>query len=162
MKNVATGVLLAAAMIFAALMVVSPAAAQRSQAETWCYGDNSTDDQVIAGCTQVIQSGRASHGNLASAYFNRGLGYRHKGDPDRAIADYTQAIQRDPTAAHYNNRGLAYSDKGDLDRAIADYTQAIQRDPKHAKAYTNRCLAYRDRGDLDRAIADCTLAIQLN
>src|SRR5262249_56625111 len=135
MKNVATGVLLAAAMIFAALMVVSPAAAQRSQAETWCYGDNSTDDQVIAGCTQVIQSGRASHGNLASAYFNRGLGYRHKGDPDRAIADYTQAIQLDPTAAHDYNHGLTYSDQNDLDRSITDYTNPIHRDSQNDQHY---------------------------
>jgi tetratricopeptide (TPR) repeat protein len=49
-----------------------------------------------------------------------------KGDYDRAIADYTEAIRLDPgLALAYNNRGFAYSHKGDNDRAIADYDQAI-------------------------------------
>ena len=52
-----------------------------------------TDDQTIAGCTQVIKSGRESQRNLATAYFNRALAYGHKGDLDHAIADYTQGIQ---------------------------------------------------------------------
>src|SRR6516162_5890340 len=121
MKSIATGTLSAAAMIFAALMVVSPTAAQQSPAQTWCYGNDSTDDQTIAGCAQVIQSGRENHRDLASAYFNRGLAYGHKGDFDHAVADYTQGIQLNPRESRaYTNRGLAYSNKGDFDRAIAD------------------------------------------
>jgi len=49
----------AAAMVLAAVMVVSPAAAQQSQARSWCYA-NSPDVQTIAGCTLVILSGRES------------------------------------------------------------------------------------------------------
>ena len=161
-------------------MVVSAAAAQQSQTQTWCYGDDSTDDQTIAGCTKLIQSGRENQRDLASAYFNRGLAYKAKsdlamaytirgvayglkGDFDRAIADYTQAIQLDPkNAVSYNNRGAAYGIKGDLDGAIADYARAIQLDPKDATAYNNRCIVYTGKGDLDRAIADCTQAIRLD
>ena len=163
MKSIATGTLSAAAMIFAALMVVSPTAAQQSPAQTWCYGNDSTDDQTIAGCAQVIQSGRENHRDLASAYFNRGLAYGHKGDFDHAVADYTQGIQLNPRESRaYTNRGLAYSNKGDFDRAIADYTRAIQLDPKDTAPYNNRGFAYKAKGDLDRAIADCTQAIQLD
>ena len=44
-----------------------------------------------------------------------------KGDYDRAIADFDQAIQLKPDYADaYYNRGIAYHDKGDYDRAIAD------------------------------------------
>ena len=161
-KNIATGTLLAAAILCAALMIVSPAAAQQSQARTWCYG-NSTDVETIAGCTLVILSGRESQRNLASAYFNRGIAYKNKADFDRAIADYTQAIQLNPKDAKpHVNRGNAYSDKGDFDRAIADYNEAIQLDPKFAFAYLNRGLANLFTGALPKAIADLNQASELD
>ena len=57
--------------------------------------------------------------------------YGDKGDYDRAIADYDEAIRLDPRyAVAYYNRGVAYCDKGDYDRAIADYNEAIRLDPK--------------------------------
>lgn len=161
-KNIATGTLLAAAILCAALMIVSPAAAQQSQARTWCYG-NSTDVETIAGCTLVILSGRESQRNLASAYFNRGIAYKNKGDFDRAIADFTQAIQLNPKDAKpHVNRGNAYSDKGDFDHAIADYNEAIQLDPKFAFAYLNRGLANLFTGALPKAIADLNQASELD
>src|SRR5262245_7860083 len=64
-------------------------------------------------------------------------------DTNRAIADHTEAIRRDPKNANaYYNRGNAHSDKGDTDRAIADYTAAIRLDPTHANAHYNRGNAY--------------------
>jgi len=99
----------------------------------------------------------------AQSYVNRGVAYYNKDDDDRAIADFTQAIQLNPKyAVAYNDRGLAYDKKGDTDRAIADYTKAIQLDPKYAVAYNNRGNAYYTKGDTDRAIADFTEAIQLD
>jgi len=54
-----------------------------------------------------------------AAYNNRGNTWYRKGDFDRAIADYNQAIQLDPKyGAAYVNRGSALGAKGDLDRAI--------------------------------------------
>ena len=94
-------------------------------------------------------------GDPSSAYTNRGLAWGDKGDLDRAIADYNEAIRLDPKYADaYYNRGLAWRAKGDLDRAIADYNEAIRLDPKYADAYNNRGNAWRAKGDLDRAIAD--------
>jgi len=68
-------------------------------------------------------------GNLASANLKRarqynaqGLARAGKGDHDRAVRDFTQAIQLDSKyAAAYNNRGISYKKSGDLDRAIHDY-----------------------------------------
>ena len=134
--------LLGGAMIFAALMVVSPAAAQQSPAQTWCYGNDSADDQTIAGCTRVIQSGRENQRDLASAYFNRGLAYGHKGDFDRAIRDFDQAIKINPNYPDaLNNRGLAYISQGQFDRAIQDFDQVLKLDPKDADAIRNRAMA---------------------
>ena len=83
--------------------------------------------------------GATARSQQCDAYYNRGVAYSDKGDTDRAIADFTEAIRLDPKYANaYVNRGVAYGDKGENDRAIADYTEAIRLDPKFAHAYCNR------------------------
>ena len=75
---------------------------------------------------------------LALAYDNRGNAYARKGDLDRALADYDEAIRLDPKLAlAYYNRGNAYAKMGDPDRALADYNEAIRLDPKLRKASTH-------------------------
>jgi tetratricopeptide (TPR) repeat protein len=62
---------------------------------------------VISGCTTVIQSGRENTENLAVAFNNRGNAYSDKGDLERAIQDYDQAIRLNPQyATAFNNRGM--------------------------------------------------------
>ena len=93
--------------------------------------------------------------NMAAAYHNRGYAWDLKGEHERAIADYNEAIRLNPKdAIAYNNRGHSWQHKNDLDRAIADYTGAIQANPKYALAYRNRGLAYNRKGAFDLAIAD--------
>jgi lipoprotein NlpI len=145
-------VVLVATMIFQ----VSPAAADK------CDDLREPEPRIVA-CTQSIKSGKWTGNNQAINYGNRGKAYEDKGDFDRAIADYNQAISINPgNATFYNNRGIAYRGKGDLDRAIADYNQAISLNPKDHDAYYNRGISYRTKGDLDHAIADYNQAISLN
>jgi tetratricopeptide (TPR) repeat protein len=93
--------------------------------------------------------------------FARGFAYGAKGDNDRSITEYSEAIRFDPKdGIAYNNRGRAYRGKGDNDRAIADYSDAIRLDPKYVEAHNNRGLAYSAKGDNDRAIADYSEAIR--
>jgi len=89
---------------------------------------------------------------------------RMKGQYDKAIADYTKAIELNPRDAKaYNNRGNAYGNKGQYDQAIADYTKAIELNPRDATTYYNRGMSYgKDKGQHDQAIADYTKAIELN
>jgi tetratricopeptide (TPR) repeat protein len=97
------------------------------------------------------------------AFDNRGNAYHDKGDNDRAIADYDEAIRLDPKRAKaFKNRGCAYLEKGDNGRAIADYSEAILIDPKDVDAFNYRGNAYSDQGDNDRAIADYNEAIRLD
>jgi tetratricopeptide (TPR) repeat protein len=97
------------------------------------------------------------------AFNNRGYAYSDKGDNDRAIADYSEAIRLDPkSATAFKNRGIAYLEKGDNDRAIADYSAAIRIDPEDANAFNSRGVAYRAKGDPARAIADYNEAIRLD
>src|SRR5215510_9047323 len=120
----------------AVILAVWPATADDADTCTKASGDMA-GDVAIAACTRLIASGRYKGHDLAIFYRNRGNAWRSKGDNERAIADYDQAIRLDPkNAVAYYNRGNAWWGKGDLDRAIADYDQAIGLDPKDTAAYT--------------------------
>jgi lipoprotein NlpI len=123
-----------------------------------CNGMPHADaDLMIEGCTAVIQSERR-----AWAFTNRGTAYFDKGNIDRAIADFNQAVQIEPKyALAYNNRGVAYRSRGDFDKAIADFTEAITLDPA-VLAYTNRGWTYYHKSDNDHAIGDFNQAIALD
>ena len=98
----------------------------------------------------------------AEKYFRYGVEAHQRGDFDRAIQDYTEAIALNPDLAGvYYNRGIAYGEKGDHDRAIQDYDKAIVLKPDYAEAYNNRGIDYREKGDYDRAIQDYSKAIEL-
>jgi tetratricopeptide (TPR) repeat protein len=151
--------------IAAAVALAVPAAAQTSRDIAWCNGKGgATPDQVIRGCTALIESGRESRRNRVVSHANRATAYHDKGDYDQAIADYDEAIRLDPSDAEvFNSRGVAHHHKGDYDQAIADYSEAIRLDPKNAMALRNRGLVYHDdKGDLDRAIRDFDQAIRIN
>ena len=62
-----------------------------------------------------------------------------KGDYDRAITDFTEAIRIKPDHVHaWQNRGWAYWLKGDLDKALADMNQKVKLDPEVTNGYTKR------------------------
>ena len=119
-------------------------------------------DRQIRACTKIIENQREYKDNRAGGYLNRGIAYRAKGEPDRAIADFTQAIKLNPRASAYNTRGTAYGDKGEYDAAIADFTKAIELDPQDAKAYGNRGSAYHAKGETERAIAEYRKALSID
>jgi len=96
-------------------------------------------------------------------YNNRGFVYYTKGNFNKAISDYNQALQIDSNyASVYNNRGLTYHMKGDFGQAISDYNQALQINPNYTEAYSNRGEAYHMKGDLNQAIFNFNQALQIN
>jgi tetratricopeptide (TPR) repeat protein len=144
-------------------LLVAGAFAQSTPDTETCDSTSGTADDRVAACTRAITSGQLSTENLAKTFSNRGVEWQAKGNYDRAIADYGEAIRLNPRHANaYSNRGIAWSAKGDNDRAIADYGEAIRLNPQYAYAYRNRGLAWRAKGDYDRAIADYGEAIRLN
>jgi tetratricopeptide (TPR) repeat protein len=97
------------------------------------------------------------------AYLHRGWDYLEKGEWDKAMADFNEAIRLQPDFAEaYCNRGFAYGRKGDWDKAAADYTESLRLNPNQIAAYGNRGIAHGQRGEFDKAIADFTEVIRLN
>jgi tetratricopeptide (TPR) repeat protein len=85
-----------------------------------------------------------------------------KGDLDRAVRDFGEAIRIDPKYPDsYSERGQAFFKLGEIERAIADYSAAIVHDPQHGAALRARGMAYLYRGETDLALADLSHAIEL-
>jgi WD40 repeat protein len=120
------------------------------------------DDGSLAACTAIIESS-AEPRYRAVAYYNRALRYHYAGDFDRAIDDYTHAIQMKPDDADaYDNRGVCYNVKKQYDQAIADFNQAIRIKPRTASTFYNRGLSYQAKGAYSRAIADYSRALAID
>jgi tetratricopeptide (TPR) repeat protein len=91
--------------------------------------DGKSADLKIKGCSALITADAKD----AIAFYSRGAAYQTRGDLDKAIADYSQAIVLKPDyAAAYENRARAFVDKGDYTRAVADVTKAGELTPKMA------------------------------
>ena len=113
----------------------------------------------IDACTQILQSNPADFNALA----NRAIGFRVRGEYDRAIADFDAAVGINPgIAGLYLERGLAYEAKGEHLPAIRDFSEAIERGPKLVQAHFGRAMAYQANGQRDLSIADMDNAMRLD
>ncbi len=122
-------------------------------------------DAALHYCTAAIESGQLSDTNLRGALNNRGIAFKNKGDYERAIRDFDQAIGLNPNDTKaLNNRGAAHMNRGDYERAIPDFDKAIWLDPDYDIAFKNRGVAYMNmgKGDYERAIQDYDQFIRLN
>ena len=74
----------------------------------------------------------------AEDYLKQGNEFFKKGDFDKAIVHYTEAIRfnRDYASAYFN-RSKAYEKKGDYEKAKEDYDQAIYLNPEFGREDSN-------------------------
>ena len=85
-----------------------------------------------------------------------------KGDVDRAIADYSEAIRFRPNGeGFYRDRAKAYIRKREYDLAIKDYGAAIKLDADDPDHYFDRGYAGFYKGDFTAASADFVRGIDL-
>ena len=121
-------------------------------------------DEKIECYTKAIESWKYYDGkeNLAAAYNNRGNAYVYKGDYNRAISDYNEAIRLNPKyATAYNNRGCIYEKRGDYDKAIEEYEKAIELNPEWEYPVENIGYVYFMQGKLDDALEQLNKALSM-
>ena len=87
-------------------------------------------EKAIKHFSTAIDSGKLSRENLAIAYNNRGSAWDDKRSSDKALKDYSKAIEINPNYdAAYYNRSFAYERKGQITLAFKDMERAVQLEP---------------------------------
>jgi tetratricopeptide (TPR) repeat protein len=96
------------------------------------------DDRTIGLCGALIGNEKTDKADRIKALIVRAAAYGRKDMTDRAIGDYTVALQLDPSLASiFNARGELWRKKGDRPKALADFGAAIKLNPNHLGAKAN-------------------------
>ena len=97
-----------------------------------------------------------------ATYYNSGNIWLRKGDKDRALVDFSNAIQLNPNYAEaYYTRGIVYSHMGIYQKAIEDLNKAIALKQEYADAYNNRGAAYLLQGNTEIGCPNVQKACEL-
>jgi len=93
---------------------------------------------------------------IFEAICNRGVCYSRINDNDKALADFSWAIELEPQQPGLyvilNNRGYIYQTNNDYTNALADYNSSIRLNPRYPDAYFNRAEVFRELGQNTEAI----------
>ena len=113
------------------------------------------DDAIapgIAACTRVLERGNLSSKNQSIIFAIRGYWKHRAKDLEGARADYTRALEINPSNFEaFDYRADLWVELGNDERALADYEQAIRLDPAYAAAYYSRGLIFERRGEIENA-----------
>jgi tetratricopeptide (TPR) repeat protein len=98
------------------------------------------------------------------AYNSRGIARYEMKDLEGSIADYSKAIEIDPTYdGAYYNRAISYYETSETESALNDYNKSIELNSAFSKAFVGRGILYMDRlNNPDNAVNDFTTAIKIN
>lgn len=96
-------------------------------------------------------------------YNHRGMAYFALGHHQRALKDFSSAINYDPESDRgYANRGLCYRVRKRYDKALQDFNQTLKINPNRPESYFGRAQTHYDMQQFDLALEDCkkSLVIQ--
>jgi uncharacterized Zn-binding protein involved in type VI secretion len=98
----------------------------------------------------------------AQIALNQGIESIYSGSYDRAINEFSKAIELNPNFAQlYYYRGYAYYVRTNYNEAITDFNKIIELNPRNAGAYYYRAIAYYVTSKFDQAWADVQKAESL-
>lgn len=92
----------------------------------------------------------------------RGMPSAQRSNPDRAIAEATEAIKAKPNAiVGYAMRAYGHVARGDFERAVEDYSAMAKLEPRNPQVYLHRAAAYEMQGQIYDALDDLVSAARL-
>ncbi|WP_346292968.1 tetratricopeptide repeat protein [Sphaerothrix gracilis] len=112
------------------------------------------------GAIQAFNRVLRADPDCVAAYRQRAKAKFGSGDYAGAIADYTQALQRQPSAETYLGRGLARLTTGNTQGTLADAEQALALAETLPAAHNLMAMTYRKLGNPGAAIAAYKQAAQ--
>src|SRR5262245_32562691 len=119
------------------------------------------DDAVpIAEAVPYFTKRLAKDPKDVHALTGRGQAYAARNEPDKALADFDEAVRLDTkaTLARYHRANLHYG-RGQYQKAMEEYDVVIRQDPKLDWAYHVRGWIYYRKQDYAKALADFEAAI---
>ncbi len=155
------GMILGGLLGYTAGVIIEPADEPRFAAEATAWAEI---NQVTPTPTETPMPDLTT----AEAYLARGIEWWEDGYFEQPIADFTRAIELDPTLADaYFYRGWTYHSRDwfespdELAHVLADYDRVIELDPEHSRAYNNRGFMFW-RWEPERAIDDFVRAVEID
>lgn len=127
-------------------------------------GDCVSEDwnRRIPGCTEIIDNPASTPVERAEAYAMRALTLSLKGDYEKAIGDYDEAIAIAPNyAVALNNRAWAYYKWGRGPRGLSDVEKSLLLNPLSEHTWDTRGHIRQTLGDYAGAFADYEQAVNL-
>ena len=99
-----------------------------SRANAWLAGENYT--KAIDNYSKAIES-RPKHKDIKFLYDNRAWAHQKNGQPQKAIVDFSTALEFDTEFARaYYGRGFVWFKQGDYERALFDAKEAHKLKPE--------------------------------
>jgi tetratricopeptide (TPR) repeat protein len=154
--------------IFLMILVIASCATSNDnlrEAAKACSDLRKSEDYVRAiSCYNEIAK---TYPNDPRGYAGRGSVFLDQENFDRAIDEFTKAIDKHPNndtvnASLYYLRGLAKFHTKKFDLAIADFDQAIKFNPKHGNAFAFRSISYVEKNNYKQALSDANEAAMLS
>jgi tetratricopeptide (TPR) repeat protein len=116
----------------------------------WTLSSHLSEAYLTVACTS----------NPKQAVYNRAFSFDKLGRHERALADYTHALQMQPNnSTAYHNRGNTLEKMGRLEAAMADFTRAADLDTNSSASKHARALLLDKMGRHQEALTDFSAAI---
>lgn len=95
-------------------------------------------------------------------YNHRGMGYFVQSRYDKALNDFSKAIEFDEQNSNgYNNRGMTYRILHEYDKAISDFERALELNPYQHETFHMLALTHYDINDFSTAIEYCQKTLEV-
>lgn len=139
---------------------------EKSLEEINNLSENNDHNEVINKITDNFLERIPKNENekIAKLYIRRGNSWYYKKSYDKAISDYSKAIEikNDYALAYYCRATTRGPKKDDYSGALEDYNRSIAIDPTCEDFYVGRGTAFRQLKEYSKAVADCSTAISIN
>jgi lipoprotein NlpI len=128
------------------------------------HGDFTEAIRLLSHALATPNLGREEEARLL---LHRGFAYDEAGDYDRAIADYTRALELRPdTPQLYYRRGIVHREKGEYPQALADFDDAVaaakRGEPDWPFIHGDRGVVRFAMGQYDEAARDFARVVALD